>query len=477
MLSLKFSTSRLLILQLELELDFEGVTPEGAPPKHGPVMALTRAMAAKLAAQSVAEDTPKKISKPCETLPSSRKLPTPRTSSSSYCEGCRKSRALDLNSSTVSNYSFNFSEFATLINVQFRELNFKIERIINRISSIEESVTDHGAIINDLERGISLIANRLDKISYHNDKVHKFTQTIHNSYSSLPLTKTPCSLNTQFRPTPTVSHTSRSTVSHSSVAPPKSAPRSHPPHAVTHRQSAHTSCSTIPSPTSTLPRHIAPLVPSSPRQYPSTQSTLTKDAPLFSDIVKAPPPRLNPAVPGVTVTRSNSVGKTVLIMGDSNTRHVHLFGEGVSEKRIPTYVVEGIDPHKCKGFDIVWLHVGVNSLKQRNCGDLRGVREKFDTFMSKIHKITEISPNTRLIVSPILPTAIPALNRRIVAFNRLLFSERAWWQELPLGDFIADNNLIASQFLSFNKERDKIHLGYRGIEKLTSLVKVAINFY
>ena len=174
-------------------------------------------MAAKLAAQAVAEDSPKKISKPCETTPSSRKLPTPRTSSSSYCEGCRKSGTLNLNSSTVSNY--NFSEFATLINVQFRELSFKIERIINRISSIEESVTDHGAIINDLERGISLIANRLDKISYHNDKVHKFTQTNHNSCSSLPLTKTLCNLNTQFRTTPTVTHAPRSAVSHSSVTP------------------------------------------------------------------------------------------------------------------------------------------------------------------------------------------------------------------------------------------------------------------
>ena len=409
-------------------------------------------------------------------MPSSRKLPTPRASSSSYCEGCRKSGTLDLNSSTVSNYSFNLSEFATLINVQFRELSFKIERIINRISSLEKSVTDHFAIINDVERGISLIANRLDKISYHNDKVHKFKQTNHNSCSSLPLTKTPCSLNTQSLPNHTVSHASRSAVSHSSVTP-KLVPRSHPLGAVTHRQSSHTSRSTIPAPTSTLPRHIAHLVPSSRRQYPSPQSTITKDAPRFSDIVKATPPRLNPAVPGVAVTSGNVVGKTVLIMGDSNTRHVHLDGEGVSETRIPTYVVEDIDPQKCNGFDIVWLHVGVNSLKPRNCDHLREVREKFDVFMGKIHKIAEISLKTRLIVSPILPTAIPALNCRIVAFNRLLFSKRAWWQELPLGDFIANNNLIVSQFLSFNKERDKIHFGYRGIEKLTSLVKVAINFY
>ena len=104
----------MLILQLDFELDFEGVTPEGAPAKHGPVMALTRSMAAKLAAQAVAEDTPKKISKPCETTPSSRKLPTPRASSSSYCEGCRKSGTLNLNSKLYThgtNYHLVFAKF------------------------------------------------------------------------------------------------------------------------------------------------------------------------------------------------------------------------------------------------------------------------------------------------------------------------------------------------------------------------------
>ena len=35
---------------------------------------------------------------------------------------------------------------------------------------------------------------------------------------------------------------------------------------------------------------------------------------------------------------------------------------------IPTYVVEDIDPQMCVGFETMWLHVGVNSLKPRNVG-------------------------------------------------------------------------------------------------------------
>ena len=258
--------------------------------------------------------------------------------------------------------------------MQFRELISKLSVLSTVFRALKNLLQDHSAIINDLERGISLIANRLDNISSH--KVHKFTQTNDNSCSSLPLTKTPCSLNLSPALLRTVSHPSRSTVSHSSVAPSKSAPRSHPPRAVyppaicPHLPLDYPFTHPLPSPV-TLPLLFHhPLAVPLPPIYANQRCTL------FSDIIKAPPPRLNPAVPGVAVTRGNSVGKTVLIMGDSNTRHVHLDGEGISETRIPTYVVEDIDPHKCNGFDIVWLHVGVNSLKPRNCGDLRGVRKK-----------------------------------------------------------------------------------------------------
>ena len=170
---------------------------------------------------------------------------------------------------------------------------------------------------------------------------------------------------------------------------------------------------------------------------PENVSNQELSVPLFSDILKAPAPRLKSTVNrrpqlelgkgalSAAVTHARHGNKTLLIMGDSNTRHVHLGGESVSQTRVPTYLVEDIDPQKCKGFDIVWLHVGINSLKPHNCRDLRGVHEKFDIFMSKIDKIAQISPETRLIISPVLPTAIPALSRRVVIFNRLIFSKRA----------------------------------------------------
>ena len=65
----------------------------------------------------------------------------------------------------MSNYSeFNFKDFATRVFAQFNELNTKIEPIGNRISDINESISDHHAIINELEREISLIANKLSSL-------------------------------------------------------------------------------------------------------------------------------------------------------------------------------------------------------------------------------------------------------------------------------------------------------------------------
>ena len=118
---------------------------------------------------------------------------------------------------------------------------------------------------------------------------------------------------------------------------------------------------------------------------------------------------------------------------------------------------------------------GVNSLKPRRCRNLTDVREKYNVLPSKIDEITKVSPRTKVMVSPILPTALRALNYRIVCFNRLLLSNRERWHILNFGDFLdVDNGLLDRNFRSFKNEFDKIHLGYRGISLLTSLVKSGI---
>ena len=108
------------------------------------------------------------------TPSSTRMLPTPRLSSSSrmyYYEESQKSRtSSDSDTSTVlsNNSDFNLHDFAKRGFAHFNELNAKIELISNRISQINESISDHHAIINELEREFSLVANKLS--SLHNNR-------------------------------------------------------------------------------------------------------------------------------------------------------------------------------------------------------------------------------------------------------------------------------------------------------------------
>ena len=223
-----------------------------------------------------------------------------------------------------------------------------------------------------------------------------------------------------------------------------------------------------------------------------TSNDLKSRAPLYSDVVKAVHEHISPSpkplvsrgphkeldsrgASGVAVTHNMHKPNTVLIVGDSNSQHFHLEGAGVSQVRIPTYVVEDIDPQMCVGFETVWLHVGANSLKPRNCRNLTSVRQKYDVFASKINEITKLSPQTKVVASPILPTALRALNFKIVYFNRLLLSNRERWHILKFGDFLDVNDgLLDQYFMTFRNKYDKIHLGYRGISLLTSLVKSSI---
>ena len=130
-------------------------------------MALTRAMSAKLAAQATTEDTPIKTSSP-----SSRMLPTPRLSSSSrvyYCEESQKNRtSSDSDTSTVlSNISgFNFHDFATRVFAHFNELNAKIELISNRISHINESVSEYFRCFGNPKDKIHLGANGIRELEH-----------------------------------------------------------------------------------------------------------------------------------------------------------------------------------------------------------------------------------------------------------------------------------------------------------------------
>ena len=113
---------------------------------------------------------------------------------------------------------------------------------------------------------------------------------------------------------------------------------------------------------------------------------------------------------------------TVLIIGDSNTKYVNINSPSV---RIPTFIIEDIDPTKCIGYHKILIHVGINNLKARNCRDRNDVIKHHNLFMHKLHLIRQHCPHAKVVVSPIIPTGIDALNqqRNYVQQNAVFLSK------------------------------------------------------
>ena len=164
---------------------------------------------------------------------------------------------------------------------------------------------------------------------------------------------------------------------------------------------------------------------------------------------------------------------TVLISGDTNTKYVNLNCPSV---RLPTFLVEDIDPTKCFGYHKIWVHVGINNLKSRNCRNHNDIIRHFNHFMHKLHIIRQNCPNSKIVVSPILPTGIHALNERTAAFNKMLFSRANWFEELDFNQFCGVDGKLLKTFRCYGNGRDNIHLGAVGIQALIAKIKRALSF-
>ena len=113
--------------------------------------------------------------------------------------------------------------------------------------------------------------------------------------------------------------------------------------------------------------------------------------------------------------------------------------------------------------------MGINSLKR--CNTPYDVEKCFQMFMNKIEQIQKVSPSSKLIVYPILPTGIiPLLNAKAIHFNARLFSVSRQWSILNFSVFADRNNTLSREFRCFRNRRDLIHLGYRGMSSLTDMV-------
>ena len=200
----------------------------------------------------------------------------------------------------------------------------------------------------------------------------------------------------------------------------------------------------------------------------------------FNDIIaEDQPSSYNPPnahtheVPSTSAPRRMPKTNTVLRIGDSNTKYINLNCPTV---RLPTYLIEDIDPAKCFGYHKIWVHVGINNLKSRNCSSNNDIIRHFNHFMHKLHIIRQNCPNSKIVISPILPTGIRVLNELALAFNRMLFSRANWFEELNFNQFCGDDGNLLKRFRCYGNERDNIHLGAVGIQALIAIVKRALSF-
>lgn len=155
-----------------------------------------------------------------------------------------------------------------------------------------------------------------------------------------------------------------------------------------------------------------------------------------------------------------------LILGDSNSKYINIDSNLVKTRRIPTYRIGDINPSLCSGYSRIWVHVGINDLKTRNCRGPSDVHMYHNLLLQKLHQIRLICPNSKIIVSPILPTGVPALNDRARLFTNLLFTGPRWFELLDFRDYCNHECQLVQIYRCYNNPRDHIHLGRIGIDLL-----------
>ena len=163
--------------------------------------------------------------------------------------------------------------------------------------------------------------------------------------------------------------------------------------------------------------------------------------------------------------------KTCIILGDSNTKYVKLADKHLDSHRVPTYLIEDIDHSTCIGYKKIWIHIGINNMKTLNCRNNDDIHRHFNTLMQKLNAIRFLCPYSKVMVSPILPTAIPILNKRALFFNKLLFAQRNWFTTLDFNLFCGNDGNLMDVYRCYNNRNDRIHLGSLGIQILSSKAK------
>ena len=151
---------------------------------------------------------------------------------------------------------------------------------------------------------------------------------------------------------------------------------------------------------------------------------------------------------------------SLFICGDSNTRHLKFgeengsFGKWLPGKRHEAMFIkdipspEFIGPHK----NIV-IHTGINNLKQDHHPPIRELVFEIERKCAAIHRVY---PNTKICLSPILPTKSAALNAKANEFNSYLGQLSQKHPNLIRLDYTAMCNINGLLDSQYERHRDGV---------------------
>ena len=176
---------------------------------------------------------------------------------------------------------------------------------------------------------------------------------------------------------------------------------------------------------------------------------------------------------------------SAIIVGDSNTQSLRFgegkgtFGHNIPGRRVKAIHIEDINPADCCGYKNIFVHCGINNIKHHSIRSPENVTACFELFKNKIDIIRTLCPNSKIVISPILPTKDREWNVRALYFNKLLFGyeNRANGKILThdFNEFCDISGMLAASMGRFKKPSDTLHLGANGISLLVKLIRDCVH--
>ena len=152
-------------------------------------------------------------------------------------------------------------------------------------------------------------------------------------------------------------------------------------------------------------------------------------------------------------------------------------GKSIPGKRVDVFTIDQINPMDCTAYRKIILHCGVNNIKSKHIESYKDVRDLYCQFRSKVEDIRHINKTAKIFISPVLPTRLMNLNRKVLEFNKLVFEDLETKTSLRVNtiigynDFLGADNCLGGEYARYN---DYLHLNSSGVRFLARCLKNSI---